>query len=148
MTTDQPGEPNASLFPKHWIKADFCNENTFSQLERKKRESYLLKFFFFLMPEPQGKQLYLRIPTAKKQCAFMESSKCQLLVQGTLVTLSRLESKTVADLLHSVLRGFVSKRKLVYDCWQQGNMEPPQCGRITTFLLLNQTRCSLGFLDP
>ena len=82
---------------------------------REKNVSHIFSSFLS-MAEPQGKQLYLRIPTAKKQCAFMESSKCQLLVQGTLVTLSRLESKTVADLLHSVLRGFVSKRKLVYDC--------------------------------
>ena len=146
VTTDQPGEPSASLLPEHWAKQTFAMKIQFPS-SREKNVSHIFSRFLS-MAEPQGKQLYLRIPTAKKQCAFMESSKCQLLVQGTLVTLSRLESKTVADLLHSVLRGFVSKRKLVYDCWQQGNMEPPQCGRITTFLLLNQTRCSLGFLDP
>ena len=145
VTTDQPGESSASLFPEHWTKQTFAMKIHFPS-SREKNVSYIFSRFLS-MAEPQGKQLYLRIPIAKKQCAFMESSKCQLLVQGTLVTLSRLESKTVADLLHSVLRGFVSKRKLVYDCWQQGNMEPLQCGRITTFLLLNQTRCSLGFLD-
>ena len=42
----------------------------------------------------------------------MESSKCQLFVSGALVTSSRLKSRKVADILQTVLRGFVSKRKI------------------------------------
>ena len=44
-----------------------------------------------------------------EQCAFMESSKCQLFISKALVTSSRLESRAVGDILQTVLRGFVSK---------------------------------------